>query len=73
MAGMTLADAQANYDAALAAYQAAVSVQSYSIKDRSKTNHNITALREEMVFWSNQIAALAGGRTRSRTRYVVTE
>lgn len=72
MPGITLAQAEAMLSAAMTAYQNALSVSSYSIKDRSKSNHDIDALWNQVEKWQNVVNRLSPNR-RSRTRYVVNQ
>lgn len=61
MAGITLAQAQANLDAANAALLNAMSVKSYSIAGRSKTNHDIEALQRQVEYWEAKVLSLTRG------------
>ena len=61
MAGITLAQAQANLDAANTALLAAMSVKSYTIAGRSKTNQDINALQAQVEFWSAKVTELTRG------------
>lgn len=71
MAGITLADAEAQLALWLAASEAIATGQSYSIKDRSLTRANLADVMEQIKFWDSQVKTLS--RTRGRTRYVVPE
>jgi len=73
MAGITLAQAQAQLDAWLAASTAVASGQSYSIAGRSLSRVDAGEIREQITYWNGQVSMLsarASGRRR-RTRYVV--
>jgi uncharacterized membrane-anchored protein len=52
MAGLTQAQAQANLDAANAAYLKAVYARSYAVGNKSKVNQEIKVLRGEIAYWS---------------------
>lgn len=74
MAGITLAQAQAQLDVWLAADAAVATGQSYSIKDRSLTRADAGEITRKIEFWNGKVQLL----TRSasgirRTRYVVNE
>lgn len=71
MAGITLADAEAQLALWLAASEAIATGQSYSIKDRSLTRANLADVMEQIKFWDSLVKQLS--RTRGRTRYVVNE
>ena len=65
MAGTTLAQAQAQLDAWLAANLAASRNQSYQIGDRSLTRANAAEIREQISYWESEVARLSrsgGGR-----------
>ena len=70
MAGYTLAQAQANFDAAQIAYNAALSNQSYSIASRTMQRQQLQVLSDEMDKWSNMIDRLSGN-ARGRARNAV--
>ncbi len=61
MAGVTEAIAQANLDAANAAYLKAVDALSYTIGNRSKANQRIKDLREEVMHWSAVVTSKSRG------------
>lgn len=70
MAGITLAQAQAQLDAYLAAETAALARKSYTINGRSMTFQDLPAIQAGIETWGNRVAALtsrANGRSRSRT------
>ena len=63
---MAIPSAKEMYEAALTAYQTAVStgvIQSYSIAGRTITRRNIAELREDMLFWRSQAAEESNGFT----------
>ncbi len=61
MAGTDITTAQANLDAANAAYLVAVNSLSYTIGNRAKTNQKIKDLREEITHWSSVVQNLTRG------------
>lgn len=76
MAGITLAQAQTNLDAWLAASAAVATNQSYRIVtpggvDRQLTRANAAEIRQMIEFWEAKVQSLS--RTRGRTRYVVPQ
>lgn len=79
MAGLTLANAEAQLALWLAASAAVATGQEYEIDTgngrRRLKRADAAEIRQQIVFWNGQIATLtsaaAGGRT--RTRYVVPE
>lgn len=79
MAGITLAQAQAQLDAWLAASLAVASNQAYEISTgtgtRRLTRANAAEIREQVKYWEQRVLALtppeAGGRR--RTYYVVPQ
>ena len=68
MAGLTLAQAQANLTAANAALLKAMDVAAYTISggsgSRSKTNQNIDALQRQVEYWDGQVKKLSRGGMR---------
>lgn len=58
MAGITLADAEAQLALWLAASTAVASKQSYSIGTRSLTLADAGEIREQIAFWNAQICKL---------------
>lgn len=76
MAGITLAQAQAQLDAWMAASSAVATGQEYEIDTgngrRRLKRADADAIRAQIVFWDSQVKRLAATRT-SRTRYVVPE
>jgi hypothetical protein len=79
MAGITLADAQAQLAAWLAASAAIAAKQSYEIETagtrRKLTLVDAAEVRNNIQFWQNQVQALtpAASGGRRRIRYVVNE
>lgn len=79
MAGITLAQAQAQLDAWLTASSVVATSQSYEIDtgngSRKLTRADAAEIRQQIAFWDSRVKALtsasAGGRR--RTRYVVPE
>ena len=69
MAGITLAQAETNLTAWLAASEAVAASQSYTIGDRTLTRANAAWIEKMLTYWNSQVQRLS--RTRSRTRYVV--
>jgi len=72
MAGLTLAQAEAQLAAYLAAETAALSGQSYRIGDRMLTRADLAEIRAGLDVWQARIVELANsttvtGRTRART------
>ena len=70
MAGITLAQAEAQLAVWVAANTAVASGQSYSIKDRSLSRVDAGEIREQIDYWDGWVRRLSR-RTRGRTRYVV--
>jgi len=70
MAGITLAQAEAQLAAWVAANTAVASGQSYSIKDRSLSRVDAGEIREQIDYWDGWVRRLTR-RSRGRTRYVV--
>ena len=63
MAGITLAQAEAQLTAWLAASTAVAGGQAYSIAGRSLTRANAAEIRESIKFWNEQVKTLTrGGR-----------
>jgi hypothetical protein len=72
MAGITLAQAQAQLDAWLAANLAVSGNQSYSIAGRSLSRVDASEIRGQIDYWQNKVNALTRSTAgRGRTRYVV--
>ena len=70
MAGITLAQAQAQLDAYLAAETAALSNKSYEIAGRKLTRQDLTQIQQGIELWSRRVSELssrATGRGRSAT------
>ena len=59
MAGITLAQAEAQLSLWLAASTAVASGQSYSIGDRSLTRADAKEIRESLNFWDGKVKELA--------------
>lgn len=62
MAGITLAQAEAQLVLWLAASQAVALNQSYSIEGRSLTRANASEIRQQIDFWDNKCKALSKGK-----------
>ena len=60
MAGITLAQAEAQLALWLAASSAVASGQSYSIGDRSLTRADAKEIREMLNFWDGKVKELSG-------------
>jgi hypothetical protein len=71
MAGITVAQAQAQLDAWLAASIAVASNQSYSIGDRTLTRANAASIENMITYWQRQVDRLTP-KARGRTRFVVS-
>ncbi len=70
MAGITLAQAQAQLDTWLAASTAVSGAQSYEISDRKLTRADAREIRENIDYWQSKVSQLstqAAGRGRTRT------
>lgn len=70
MSGITLAQAQAQLDAYLAAETAALAKKSYTIAGRTLTFQDLPDIQAGIETWSRRVAELnarANGRGRSRT------
>ena len=73
MAGITLAQAQAQLDAWLAASLAVSQGQSYSIAGRSLSRADAATIQENVKMWNNKVVQLTRSAAgKGRTRYVVT-
>ncbi|MCF6147282.1 MAG: hypothetical protein E3K37_01340 [Candidatus Kuenenia sp.] len=66
MAGITLAEAEAQLSTWLAASTAVASGQSYSIAGRALTRANASEIRENITFWDNHVKRLTRGGIRIR-------
>lgn len=53
---LTVIQMQTNLDAANDAYAVATNSQQYTVGNRSKTNQRLKELRQEIQFWSGEIA-----------------
>lgn len=71
MAGITLADAQAQLATWLAASTAVAGGQRYLIKDRELFRTDAAEIRQQIDYWDGMVKRLS--RTRARTRYVVPQ
>lgn len=69
MAGITLAQAQAQLDLWLAADTAVAGGQSYSIGGRSLTRANAREITEKIQFWERRVIRLSNGNGGIRVRY----
>lgn len=73
MAGITLAQAEAQLAAWIAASTAVASGQSYSIAGRSLTRVDAGEIRSTIDYWDGKVRSLtAAASGRRRTRYAVT-
>ncbi len=71
MAGITLAQAEAQLTAWLAASTAVAGNQSYQIGERRLTRADAGEIGRQVKFWDDTVKRLS--RTKSRTTYVVPE
>jgi hypothetical protein len=70
MAGITLAQAQAQLAAYLAAETAVLSGQAYEIAGRRMTRADLEAIQKGVAIWNDRVSQLtiqAAGRGRTRT------
>lgn len=72
MAGITLAQAQAQLDAWIAADTAVATGQSYSIGGRSLSRANAAEITNKIDYWSAKVAQLSRGNG-IRIRYGVPD
>lgn len=73
MAGITLAQAETQLAAWLAASSAVATGQSYSIAGRSLSRVDAGEIREQITYWDGKVRSLtASASGRRRTRYAVT-
>ena len=74
MAAITLAQAQAQFDAWLAASLAVAGNQSYAIAGRSLTRVDAAEISRQLAYWERRVVELQNAQSgaRRRTRYVVT-
>lgn len=70
MAGITLAEAQAQLTQWLAALDAIALNQSYSIAGRSLSRADLSDVREQVDYWDQKVKRLSN-RSRNRNRFVV--
>lgn len=68
MAGITLAQAEAQLAAWLAASTAVASGQSYTIGTRQLTRADASEIRENVEYWDAKVKALDSGRSGVRMR-----
>lgn len=72
MAGITLAQAETQLTAWLAASEAVASNQSYTIAGRSLTRADASHILKQVEYWDAKVKALSvAAARRGRTRYVV--
>lgn len=72
MAGITLAQAQANLDLWLAADAATAGAQSYEIAGRRLTRANAAEITGKIDYWNAKVVTLTNqGQGRSRARTMV--
>ena len=70
MAGITLAQAQTQLNAYLAAETAVLTGQSYEIAGRKLSRADLSSIQSGITLWNSRVATLSSqsqGRTRSRT------
>lgn len=73
MAGITLAQAETQLAAWIAASTAVAGGQSYSIAGRSLSRVDAGEIRDQITFWDGKVRSLAAAVSgRRRTRYGVT-
>jgi hypothetical protein len=73
MAGITLAQAETQLAAWLAASSAVATGQSYSIAGRSLSRVDAGEIRDQITYWDGKVRSLtASASGRRRTRYAVT-
>ncbi len=53
---LTVAEMETNLANANTAYATAFNSQQYTIRNKSKTNQRVKELRDEITYWSGQIA-----------------
>lgn len=70
MAGITLAQAQAQLDKWLEADAAVAQSQSYSIAGRSYTRADAAVITAKIEYWSDKVAALSGRGRRGVARII---
>lgn len=68
MAGITLADAEAQLATWMAANTAAASGQSYTIGTRQLTRVDAVEIREQIQFWDAKVKELSRGTSGMRIR-----
>lgn len=70
MAGITLAQAEAQLNSYIAAETAVLANQSYEIAGRKFTRANLDSIRDGIQYWNNKVITLSNavsGRGRART------
>lgn len=70
MAGITLAQAEARLAAYLAAEEAVLANQSYTIGDRTFTRADLAKIQDGIITWDSRVKSLSvsvSGRGRTRT------
>jgi Family of unknown function (DUF6148) len=70
MAGITLAQAQTQLNAYLAAETAVLTGQSYEIAGRKLSRADLSSIQSGITLWNSRVSTLSSqsqGRTRSRT------
>lgn len=68
MAGLTLAQADAQLAAWVAASTAVAGGQSYTIGSRSLSRADASDIKDMVVFWNDQVKSLTSGRSGMRLR-----
>lgn len=58
---LTITEMEANLTSANTAYTVALNSQQYTVGNRSKTNQRVKELREEIQYWSGEIAKKSRG------------
>ncbi len=72
MAGITLAQAEAQLASYLAAETAVLGNQAYSINGRSMTRADLAAIREGIIHWDQRAKQLTAGGIKARGATPVT-
>lgn len=67
MTGITLANAQAQLTAWLAASEACTRNQSYTIANRTLTRANLADINKQITYWQGQVQRLSRGGGVQRT------
>jgi len=71
VSGISLAQAQAQLDAWLAASLAVAQNQSYTIQGRSFTKADAGEIRRQIDYWEARVVKSSNGTRGARVRYVV--